>query len=711
MILPMSAEPPESKPSPVSDTMHGVEVADPYRWLEKWPDESVKTWTDAQNAHAREFLDSRANLDAIRKDVTEILSAKTVAYRDLQAREGRYFCMKSAPPKQQPFLITFGSLDDLAGERVLLDPELVDSEGGTTIDWFVASPDGSVVAVSLSKNGTEAGDLHFFDVASGEQVHEVVPRVNTGTAGGSVAWAADGKGVFYTRHPREGERPQEDLNFFQQAYFHQLGTNPDDDRYELGEDFPRIAEIQFEPHHASGQLLLTVQNGDGGEFAHYLRSADGNWRNFSGFGDKIVNATFSRDGESLYLLSREAAPRGKIVRMSAETLGWSYSPTVVPESEDTLITSFYGRPPSILPTANRLYAQYQRGGPSEIRSFDLDGRALDAPAQLPVSSAGGLVALGDAGSDAIYFSNGSYVVPGVGYRFDPTSGETNKTALRYQPPVDLQALGVSVVREFATSKDGTKVPVNILLPPGFELRKSQPAPALVTGYGGYGISLSPSYSALDSVLLRQGVVLAVANLRGGGEYGEQWHKQGNLTNKQNVFDDFAAVLEHMIARGYTAPAKLAIEGGSNGGLLMGALLTQHPDLVEAVVSHVGIYDMLRVELSPNGSFNIPEFGTVEDEAQFKALFAYSPYHHVKEGTEYPATFFLTGVNDARVEAMQSRKMTAMMLAAQADQAAPILLRTSFDSGHGAGTPLDERIAQAVDVHAFLVDRLAIEYRP
>jgi len=499
------------------------------------------------------------------------------------------------------------------------------------------------------------------------------------------------------------------MNFFQQAYFHELGTDTANDRYELGKDFPRIAEIQFEAHHASGQLLLTVQDGDGGEFAHYLRSTDGAWRQFSRFGDKTVNATFSRDGDWLYLLSRDQAPRGKIQRMSTDSLEASSRELVIAESNDTLVTSFYGRPPSILPTANRLYVQYQTGGPSEIRCFDLEGKSLDAPDQLPVSSAGGLVALGGDDSDAVYFSNGSYLAPWAGYRYDPETGESGKTALRSDPPVDLEAMGVTVVREFATSKDGTKVPVNIRLPKGFKLGVSEPAAALITGYGGYGISLSPHYSSLDSVLLKQGVIQATANLRGGGEYGEQWHKQGNLTNKQNVFDDFAAVLEHMIARGYTSSNQLAIEGGSNGGLLMGALLTQHPDLVEAVVTHVGIYDSLRVELSPNGAFNIPEFGTVENPDHFKALYAYSPYHNTQVDTDYPATFFLTGVNDPRVEAMQSRKMTAMLQAAQADDEAPVLLRTSFDSGHGAGTPLDERIEQAVDVHAFIVDRLGIDY--
>jgi prolyl oligopeptidase len=246
-----------------------------------------------------------------------------------------------------------------------------------------------------------------------------------------------------------------------------------------------------------------------------------------------------------------------------------------------------------------------------------------------------------------------------------------------------------------------------MLPKGTKRDGSRPA--LVTGYGGYGVNLSPSFSATRRVLLDQGIVCAVANLRGGGEYGEAWHLQGNLTNKQNVFDDFAAVLQMMIDRGYTSREKLAIEGGSNGGLLMGAAFTQHPDLMKAVVSHVGIYDMLRVERSANGVFNIAEFGTVKDPGQFRALHAYSPYHHVGDGVRYPSILFLTGANDPRVDPMQSRKMTARLQAASSSDV-PVLLRTSANSGHGAGTGLSERIEQTVDVFAFLFDQLGIRFR-
>jgi prolyl oligopeptidase len=299
----------------------------------------------------------------------------------------------------------------------------------------------------------------------------------------------------------------------------------------------------------------------------------------------------------------------------------------------------------------------------------------------------------------------SYVRPEGRYVFHAQSGETTETELRSTSPVDLSDMEVK--REFATSKDGTKVPVNILFRKGTPLDGRNPA--LATGYGGYGVSITPDFSPNRRILLDNGFVIAIANIRGGGEFGERWHLEGNLTHKQNVFDDFTAVLEHLIARKYTSSEHLAILGGSNGGLLMGAVLVQHPELAKAVVSFVGIYDVLRTELSPNGEFNITEFGTVKDPAQFKAMLAYSPYENVEKDVAYPAVLMLTGANDPRVEPMQSRKMIARLQAATASSA-PILLRTSDDSGHGIGTPLAELISETVDVYAFLFDELGVKFR-
>ena len=683
---------------PVVDTYHGVEVRDPYRWLEDDASPEVRTWSDGQNAYARRVLDGLPGVGAIRARVTEIMSKRSPSYWRVQFRNGKYFVMKDQPPKQQPMLIVLNSLDDLATARVIVDPNEIDATGSTAIDWYVPSPDGTLVAVSMSVGGTEAGDVHVFDVATGREVHEVVPHANSGTAGGDLAWTPDGGGFYYTRHPWPGERPDVDRNFFQQVYFHQIGTPPKDDRYEMGRDLPKIAEIQLEVDNPTGRVLATVQNGDGGEFAHFLRDpTTGVWQQFSSFEDRTIQAVFGNK-DDLFLVSFTDAPRGKIERIAIASLGTGRPRIFVPENEATIVTSFM-EPPTIAVTPYRVFAVYQLGGPSELRVFDYQyGWQLAAVPQLKTANVFEVAALA---GDKVIFGNSSYQQPPALYTFDAAEGKTTKTALATEAPVDFS--DIEVVREFATSKDGTRVPVNIMFRKGTALNGSNPCVA--TGYGGYGISIAPSFSSVNRVLFDHGFVLAEANIRGGGEFGEAWHLAGNLTKKQNVFDDFAAACQHLIERKYTSREKLGIVGGSNGGLLMGAIFTQHPDLAKAVVSHVGIYDSLRTELSPNGEFNITEFGTVQNPDHFRAMHAYSPYHHVKDGTRYPAILFMTGANDPRVEPMQSRKMTARLQAAKAGDA-PVLLRTT-SGGHGGDTPLDERIAQTVDEFAFLCRYLGV----
>lgn len=700
VAMPSKAQqPPTTRLSPTVDVYHGTKVSDDYRWLEDWNDAEVKRWSASQNAYAREILDELPAVEAIRKRVTEIMSATVTSYGEVRFAGGKYFAMKNQPPKEQPFLITFGSLDNPDQATVLFDPNVIDSEGTTSVDWFEPSPDGSLVAISLSSGGSEVGDVSIFDTASGEKVFEVVPRVNSGTAGGDLAWAADGKGFYYTRHPRPGERPEVDLNFFQQLYFHQLGTDSAQDRFELGKGFPRIAEIEVEVHEPSGRVLCNIQNGDGGEFSHYVRLEDGDWIQISQFGDKLVQATFEPSG-SILAITREGAPRGRILRINLDRSGERTQQALIDESDDTIVTSFYRAPPSLVATENHIYVTYQLGGPSEIRVFDRSGSELPKPEQFPISSVGDMETLS---GDAILFSNSSYVQPTTWFRYDPETKTTDRTPLSSRSPVDLS--DVEVVREFAISKDGTKVPVNIQRPKS----ATKPGPLVLYGYGGYGINLTPRFRASNKALFEQGVTYVVANLRGGGEYGEAWHLAGNLTNKQNVFDDFYAAARYLIDNGYTTSDQLAIMGGSNGGLLMGATLIQHPDLMKCVVSYVGIYDMLRVELSPNGAFNIPEFGTVKNQDHFQALRDYSPFHNVKQGTHYPAILFFTGENDPRVDPMQSRKMTALLQATSSGT--PALLRTSANAGHGGDSGLSQRIEEAVDANAFLFHHLGIDYQP
>ncbi len=705
---PAESPPPEAAPQgppvaavrPVETSYFDETVADPYQWLEKSDDPEVKAWSDAQNAWTRARLDALPNREVIAARVEKILTAPTRSHRALVQAGGRLFAIERRPPREQPFLVVMDSPDAPDAARVLVDPTALDASGQIAIDWFVPSHDGALVAVSLSRGGSERGDVHIYDAASGKEVHEVVEHVQHGTAGGDVAWLPDNSGFFYTRYPRAGEEHADDEGFHQRLWFHKLGTEAGEDRYELGKELPRIAEIQLEMHPKSGRLLATVQNGDGGEFSMHLREPDGTWRTFSTFEDGHVQATFG-PSDDLYVVSRHEAPRGRILRVPIAELDIAKGAEVVPQGDDSVVTDFW-EGPTVHPTADRLYAMYQVGGPSELRVFDLQGKLQPPPAAPPVSAVKALVPLG--GGDLLYRVE-SFVTPSVWMHLDGETREATATALREESPVDVS--GWEVRREMATSKDGTKVPLNILLPRGTELDGSHPC--VVTGYGGYGVNIEPRFSASRSLYLDNGVVFVVVNLRGGAEFGEAWHTAGSLENKQNVFDDFAAAIQHLVDRRYTTSARVGIVGGSNGGLLMGATFTQHPALAHAVVSYVGIYDMLRVELSPNGAFNVTEFGTVKNEPQYRALRAYSPYHAVKDGTSYPATLLLTGANDPRVEPWHSRKMTARLQAAQGGDA-PILLRTTDKAGHGIGTALSEQIAEQTDALSFLFARLGVTPR-
>jgi prolyl oligopeptidase len=703
-----AGSPPPTPEKSVTDRYHGLTVVDPYRWLENWSDPAVKEWSSAENTYARSVLDALPHVDEIRARVTEVLSAQSVSYRGLVVKGGHLFALKRQPPKQQPFLVVMDSPLHPEAARVLVDPNVINAKGTTAIDWYSPSPDGRLVAVSISQGGSESGDAHVYEVATGKEVFEVVPRVQNGTGGGSLAWLPDGRSFFYTRYPQGDERPPEDRDFYMQLYRHVLGTPAAQDRYEIGRDFPKIAEVWVETT-PEGIALLTFQKGDGGEFQHFARTLDGQWHALTRYEDRIVQLAVGRckDGKTtpLYLVSLQGAPHGKLLELTLDNrTGGSLAQArvLIPENSDTLVSAFGERAINIAVTDSRLYVTYQLGGPSEVRVFDLAGKPQPTPRQFPVGSVGEITPASDHG-DAILFTATSYIDPLTWFLFDPGANTTTKTPLSQTAPVDFA--DCEVVREWATSKDGTKVPVNIIRKKGVKLDGSHPC--LLTGYGGYGINRNPTFVSARRVLIEQGVVFAEANIRGGAEFGDEWHTQGNLTRKQNVFDDFAAACRHLVEAGYTRADKLAIEGGSNGGLLMGAMLTQHPELMRCVVSHVGIYDMLRVELSANGAFNIPEFGTVKDEAQFRALYAYSPYHHVRAGTKYPPVLFLTGANDPRVDPMQSRKMTARLQAG----GATCLLRTSANSGHGMGSSLQQLIEEAVDVDAFLFAQLGVDYRP
>jgi prolyl oligopeptidase len=684
--------PPRTRQEPVTNLCQGVTVVEDYRWLEDGTRSDVRDWTRLQNAHTRAYFEALPFREGLAQQLEELIGEEPASSSISHHRGGNWFGMRHKPPAQQPVLVQFKSIFPPALRRVILDPNTRDTNGTTAIDWYVPSPDGRLVAVSISERGTEDGTLHFFETESGHELPDRIAAVQYPTGGGSVAWNAGGTGVFYTRYPRPGERPESDLHFHQQIWFHKLGTPVDADTYELGRDFPRIAEIELETSDNGLWTLAVVANGDGGDYSHHLRNnTSGAWSTLTRFEDGAKSARFGPDA-SVYLLSKKDAPRGKILRLPPGETNLFRATVVVPEDRG-VIQSFEA-------ASGGIYVSELDGGPSRLLFHPRSGRKpVEVPVE-PVSSVGGLLCW--QGDELVYASS-SYVNPGGWFTWRPGQDAPRRTALCMTSPASFD--DIEVVREFATSKDGTRVPLNILKKKGLKLDGSHPT--LLTAYGGYGISLTPGFSVTRRVWFDAGGVWVVANLRGGGEYGENWHKAGNLTNKQNVFDDFIACAGHLIRRQYTRPSKLAVMGGSNGGLLMGAFLTQRPDLARAVVSRVGLYDMLRVELDPNGEFNVTEFGSVKNPEQFKALYAYSPYHHVANGTAYPAVLFTHGENDGRVNPAHSRKMTARLQAA-IGSAHPVLLRTTATAGHGAGSALRDRVAEQADIFAFLFKELDVD---
>ncbi len=695
----MDSGAPASRPSPVTDTYFDVQVTDPYRWLENADDPQVNQWSEAQDQRSRQYLDGLTQRAPIFKQLYAQISATSSSYSGLRAVGSVVFALYTEPPKQQPMIAVLTNALDKSGARVIVDPNVLDPKGTTAIDWFVPSPDGKLVAVSMSENGSEAGTLHLFEVASGTQLAELIPRVQYPTGGGSVAWRADGKGFWYTRYPGT-ERPADERRFYQQVYFHRLGDDPAKDTYVMGKDFPKVAEIALDNRFDPSLTVVSVANGDGGEFAHYVIDPNGAIRQITHFADKIVAATAGPD-HSLYLISRQNSPRGKLLRLEAGVSDLSRATVIVPQSDAVLQGGgeFGGEP--VVITSGALYLRQIVGGPSRVAIYDHAGKPHGV---LPLPQVAAVAEVEPLSDGTLVYSVETYLRPPYYLRYNSQTSQAADTPLAETSPISFA--DAEVVREFATSKDGTSIPLNIVRRKGGA--PTGATPLLLTGYGGYDLSLTPKFiGATKRLWLDGGGIFVIANLRGGGEFGETWHEQGALTHKQNVFDDFVASARYLIAHHYTSPQHLAIIGGSNGGLLMGAAFTQHPELFRAVVSAVGIYDMLRVELDPNGLFNTTEFGSVKNKDQFKALYAYSPYHHVLDGTAYPAIFMYTGATDGRVNPAHSRKMIARLQAAT-DSGRPIYLSINSHAGHGIGSALSIQVNQAADVYSFLFDQLGMK---
>ncbi|HEV8543308.1 MAG TPA: prolyl oligopeptidase family serine peptidase, partial [Verrucomicrobiae bacterium] len=554
---------PQTPKRPVSDVYHGTTVVDEYRWLEDAANPEVKEWTREQRGYGRGLLDAVPERPALVERLRKLYLGASTSYHSLQANGGLLFALKRQPPAQQLILVTLKSADDPGSEQTILDPNKLDPKGLTSINLYWPSPDGKLVAVSLTEGGSEEGTLFIYDVARGARKSDQIPRVAFATAGGSLAWKADSSGFYYTRYPRTGERPEADLNFYQQVYYHRLGSDENSDTYVIGKEFPRIAEIALQMLPADRGLIVSYQLGDGGNFAHFLVAPDGSSKQLAGLEDGVKFIAIAPNGD-LYLFSRQNAPRGKILRLKSGESDLAKASLVVPESQavvsgyDThtleIQATFYA-------TRDNLYITDIIGGPSQLRDFDLDGHFKRFVPAEAVSTISQVVPFFD---DEILFHAVSYLQPGAWFLYNAASGKATRTALAEKSPMNFD--DCELVRESASSRDGTKVPLSIIRRKGTKLDGKNPT--LLSGYGGYGIVISPAYLTPKFRLwLDHGGVFCMANLRGGGEFGEEWHQAGNLTRKQNVFDDFSACAEFLIKSGYTDPKKLAIEGGSNGGLL------------------------------------------------------------------------------------------------------------------------------------------------
>lgn len=695
---------PATPKRPVVDDYFGVKVGDDYRWLEDAANPDVIAWSAAQTAYARSILDPLPLHDALYQFLRRANTVHSAVFYNLVPSRDGIFAMSSQPGKQQDVLVVLKSPDDPASQRIVVDPGALDPANSTAIQFFVPSPDGSKIALSLPTGGSMAAPIQVFDVAPGRLLPDVLDHV-TGETGASVAWSPDGSGFYYTRYPREGERPEADLNFYEQIYFHKLGTKQSEDTYVLGKHFPRVVDIWLSLSPDNRYVLAEVGNGDATRFEQFLRSPSGQWTQISNFSDRIDSAVFGDD--ALYMVSRLNAPRGKILRVPLASPSIRNAEVIVPQGPAVIRGVEYtlaGPRPAFTATSNLLYVTEILGGPTQIRIFDHHGRTLGAVPSAPLSSITQIVPLEN---DRILFGNESYLSPPAWFYYNPKEKTVTPTASRETSPVDYS--DSEVLRAFCVSKDGTRVPLNIIRRKGTILDGKNPV--ILTGYGGFGLVNAPYFDPEIRPWLDAGGVFAVANIRGGGEFGEEWHTEGSGIYRQNSFNDFIACAEYLINAGYTNPSKLGIEGGSNGGLLMGAALTQRPELFRAVVAVAGPMDMLREENSANGQTLVAEFGSVKNPEQFKALYAYSPYHHVHDGAKYPAVLFITGDNDPAVDPAHSRKMTARLQAATTS-GLPVLLINFTNAGHG-GIGISEDQQTAIDTYQyeFLFGQLGVNWPP
>ena len=675
------------------DEYFGKKVPDPYRWLEGDVRESeeVAEWVKAQNAIARKYLDAIPQRPAIEKRLTELWNYER--YSPPEQKGGRYFYSKNDGLQNQPVLYVADSYN--AEGRMLIDPNTWSKDGTIALSAFDASEDGRYLAYARSEAGSDWNEIFVLDVETGQAESDHLKWSRFG----GVSWAKDGNGFYYNRYPEppEGEKHQSSaLN--QMVYFHKLGTKQDDDQLVYRRPDHPDWHFWLAPTHDGKYLVLSIERSTDPQNQVLVREAsapaDAPFKELIGDFKNQFSFMGSVD-KKLYFLTDLEAPKKRIVTMDIDRPGRDRLTEIVPAREATLDgTSIVG---------GRILAQYMIDVLSEVDVFDLEGKPVS---KWKLPGKGTVAAItGDEDDKEAFFVFTSYNIPTSVYRYDVP---TDKTEQVRQPRVKFTPTDFTVEQVFYKSKDGTRVPMTLAYRK--DLKTNRPQPTLLYGYGGYSISVVPAFRPEYINWMELGGVVAVANLRGGGEYGEEWHLAGKSLKKQTVFDDFIAAAEWLIREKRTSRDKLAIMGGSNGGLLVAAVEVQRPELFGACIPMVGVLDMLRFQEFTAGQFWRDEFGNVEKEDEFNSLLAYSPYHNIKKGSKYPPTLIMTADTDDRVVPMHSFKFAAAMQRAVAGVAGagPILMRVETRAGHGAGTPVKKQIENATDRWAFLVKELRME---
>ena len=696
----MSAPP--TRKSDHVDTYHGVRVADPYRWLEDDNSEETKAWVKAQNAVTDKYLTSLPQREPVKKLYKELFNFEKFGTPFKEG--GRYFYTRNDGLQQQAVLYMVKSLND--APTVALDPNTLSKDGTVATTRTVVSRDGKYLAYGIASGGSDWQEWKVRDLVTGKDLPDLIKWVKFSSA----EWTPDGRGFFYSRYdaPKEGETLT-GSNYFQKLYYHRLGTeqardvlvfeNKQQKEWMFGASVADDGKNLFilvwkNSSRKNGLLWLPLKNGGYASAANKLVPTPITME---------FDADFSpvgTSGNTLWVKTDLEAPKGRVIAINLTQLARKSWKTIIAARDETLSTASA--------VGGHLFAQYLKDAAAEIREHGSDGKFIRAVALPGVGTAGGFG--GRFTHNETFFRYQSLTTPGEIYSYDVKSG---KSTLFKRPKTAFNADNFETRQVFITSKDGTKVPIFIAHKKGVKLDGSNPT--ILYGYGGFNANETPTYRVTAAVWLQMGGIYVTASLRGGGEYGADWHDAGTKLKKQNVFDDFIASAEWLIANKYTSPAKLAINGGSNGGLLVGAVLNQRPELFAAAVPEVGVMDMLRFHKFTIGWAWVSDYGSSDNADEFKALYAYSPLHNVKRGKPYPPTLVMTADHDDRVVPAHSFKYVAEMQdAASAPGAAgasgPILARIETQAGHGAGTPTSKTIDERGDLLAFVANALKLEVK-